>query len=546
MKDKHFKLILEDEGMDVYMPRDTQDWGYRYGPSIMVHDGIAEAWFATPGDGYEADWFSYRRSEDGGKTWSYEKVMMAPTPDSIDWFSVCDPGVIKYGDYYYIGYTSTLFADGGGVGNNAYVARSKSPTGPFEKWNGNGWGEHRETEHGTYHWIGQAAPVVYFDGEWRDWGIGEFSFVVVGTTLYMYYTRTRKNLDGVGESDTCVATADITDENWPASIVDHGVAFHRDAPGMDSMDVVYCEDLEKFIGLSTASRFHEDSFLAVFESDDGLRFRRVNDIREKTRFMCHNCGISGDELHHIKSGDLMILGYAYGNLWGNWGTHFHTYRFEAMDEDYYSEINLPCNCAPMEKWPKEEHLDHSCLTMAHKHYIRVYVGEEQPIDIVTFNVCYDRAFVYDAVFSNYDTEIVEICGTKVIGKKPGYTYVDATLGDLSCQFLIYVREKDNPFDDNDRTLISFTPMQKNYTVSMEQKEKKQIRGTVRYRGGYWYETGEQEHGVSFTVSDPAVIAMDEKGIIHPKKTGSTVVTVTCGNISFDVNVTVISETPCVC
>lgn len=80
MKDKHFKLILEDEGMDVYMPRDTQDWGYRYGPSIMVHDGIAEAWFATPGDGYEADWFSYRRSEDGGKTWSYEKVMMAPTP----------------------------------------------------------------------------------------------------------------------------------------------------------------------------------------------------------------------------------------------------------------------------------------------------------------------------------------------------------------------------------------------------------------------------------------------------------------------------------
>lgn len=139
--DKHFRLILKDEGQDIYMPRQCQSWGYRYGPSIMVHGDICEAWFASPGDGYEADWFTYRHSEDGGRTWSEERVVMTPVPNSMDWFSVCDPAVFKYGKYYYIGYTSTVFANGGGVCNNGFVARSTSPTGPFERWCGNGWGE---------------------------------------------------------------------------------------------------------------------------------------------------------------------------------------------------------------------------------------------------------------------------------------------------------------------------------------------------------------------------------------------------------------------
>ena len=47
--EKHFRLILKDEGQDIYMPRQCQSWGYRYGPSIMVHGDICEAWFASPG-----------------------------------------------------------------------------------------------------------------------------------------------------------------------------------------------------------------------------------------------------------------------------------------------------------------------------------------------------------------------------------------------------------------------------------------------------------------------------------------------------------------
>ena len=234
MTKKHFRLILPDEGQDIFMLRKGQEWGYRYGPSIMVHDGICEGWFASPGDCFEADWFTYRRSTDGGKTWSDERVVMTPTPHSMDWFSVCDPAVFKYGDYYYIGYTSTIFADAGGVCNNGFVARSASPTGPFEKWNGNGWGETRETANGTLHWIGKPAPVIYYDEDWHDWGAGEFSFVVKDTTLYIYYTWSSRKADGSLYSETRVATADVTDPNWPGHLTYHGTAAVRNSGSNDS------------------------------------------------------------------------------------------------------------------------------------------------------------------------------------------------------------------------------------------------------------------------------------------------------------------------
>ena len=57
---KHFKLQIPDAGMDVYMPRETQSWGYRYGPSIMVEGDVCRTWLASPGDCFEADWFTYR------------------------------------------------------------------------------------------------------------------------------------------------------------------------------------------------------------------------------------------------------------------------------------------------------------------------------------------------------------------------------------------------------------------------------------------------------------------------------------------------------
>ncbi len=110
------------------------------------------------------DQASYQRSTDGGRTWSEEVMTLKPTEFSSDHFSVCDPGVAYWNGYYYIGYTST--ENPGMTENYAYVARGQNPDGPWEKWNGNGWG-------------GDPEPVVVFDGTPTQFGAGEPSIVVL-------------------------------------------------------------------------------------------------------------------------------------------------------------------------------------------------------------------------------------------------------------------------------------------------------------------------------------------------------------------------------
>ncbi len=540
-QDLHFHLHLADEGRDIYMPRKSQSWGYRYGPSIMCHDGICEAWFASPGDAFEADWFTYRRSEDGGKTWTEERVVMSPVPDSMDWFSVCDPAVIKYGDYYYIGYTSTIFANGGGVCNNGFIGRSKSPTGPFERWTGNGWGEMRISSDGTVcNWLGKPAPVIYFDEGWRNWGAGEFSFVIKDETIYIYYTWTSKNLDG-WFSQTRVATADITDENWPATIVQRGVASVRTSGRNDSYDVVYCEDLDKFIALSTDGRFTEDSFLAVYESTDGLRFERVNQIKEKTGWMLHNCGISGDEHHHIKTGDTMLLAYAYGNKWGCWGTRLHDYTFTLTEQAFVDETALMNVHHEIEKIDDPVEYTPTMLYLHKPHFMRVQVGETEAIPMMIGNVTYDMKPAGDGVeFSNYDTDIVSINGGSLTARKPGYTYVTAKLGDLACEFLVYVTEGEpdawcswQPYPEKE--VVSFVPLITEYRASLAARESKQVRGLATYADSSWFELCGSD-GVSYINHDPELFEITPDGHVVPAsdRCGQGSITVVCGEHSFEV------------
>lgn len=545
---KHFKLILPDDGRDLYAPCESQTWGYRYGPTIMVEGNVCHAWFATPGDGCEADWFTYRRSEDGGKTWTEERMVMKPVPDSMDWFSVCDPAVIKYGEWYYMGYTSTIFANGGGVCNNGFIARSKSPDGPFERWTGKGWGETRETAEGTLHWLGQPAPVIYYDEDWHHWGAGEFSFVIKDDLLYAYYTWSSADADGKPIQETRVATADITDENWPAHLVQRGTAMKRIGGGNDSYDMVYCEDLDKFVALSTDLRFSENSYLAVCESDDGLRFRHVGCIKAHTSQMCHNCGISGDEHHHIKSGDTLLLSYAHGNKWGKWATRIQDYSFEATNDDFYDEKDLSNvkNEITFSDDPKEHRT--TLLFIGDHHRVRVKEGDSAFIPTTIGNVAYDmRRVTENVVYSNYDPSIVEIRDSVAYGKKAGYTYAVAERDGCSCEFLITVIGKDEvrttewqdwkPYPEKE--VVAFEPMIPAYTASLYRREMKQIRGMATYADGCRFELCGDD-GVTYQNNAPDLITIRPDGNVVPMgKTGTTTVTVTCGACSFDVTFTVI-------
>lgn len=310
----------------------TGNYKYRYGPSIIMNtDGTIDAWFSAPGHNGKADEFTWRRSSDGGQSWTAEQTVMTggTKGQDLDWWSVCDPGAAYFDGYYYMGYTSTTntSSDGGlqGLENDLFIARSTSPSGPWQKWNGSGWGGHPQ-------------PIIeYDDAVAGAWGIGEPSIVVKDNTIYIYYTY-----NSGGTPLTRVATAPRSNPNWPGSLTLHGTAVDKawlaehDGVGTDnplrgtydSRDVKYVEDYDLFYAFHTSWRITQQSRLSVWTSRDGLTFTYLGDVSGNVVKYAHNMGVSGDGLGHVNLSKTQYVSYAYSpadatdRAHGAWSTYW--------------------------------------------------------------------------------------------------------------------------------------------------------------------------------------------------------------------------------
>ena len=296
---------VQEGGYNIYL---NEGYGYRYGPSFIKYDdGTMDAWFASPGENGEWDWIRYKHYN--GKTWGKEEVVLTPSDFGLDHYSVCDPGVIFFDDYYYLAYTSTTDLDG--YNNQLFVARSKNPNGPFEKWNGDGWG-------------GDPEPFIEYADDPKCWGAGEASFVIYDDDLYIYYSWI--NPDG---DVTKLAKADLC-EDWPKTIRFKGNCYYKQN-AQDSCDVVYIDELDKFVAFSTMYRFTENSSIAIFTSDNGSDFELSDIVNDDIRRYCHNMGISKNPDGHIHLDDDLFIGYAYGPSWGRWSTMFQNIKLKLFE-----------------------------------------------------------------------------------------------------------------------------------------------------------------------------------------------------------------------
>jgi len=301
--------VISYPGWVIYSP--SSSWGYRYGPSIIINeDDSVDVWFASEGSGDEVDWIRHRKSYDGGVTWGSETVALRPTPGSVDAWSVCDPGVINFGGYYYIGYTSTTESTTG-TDNDVFVARSTSPTGGFEKWNGSGWG-------------GNPQPFIVFTGTAGAWGAGEPSFVLKDNTIYIYYTWRD------GTNQTRIRTASALNPNWPGDTTYQGVAAEL-SYSEDSLDVKYIDHKQKFVAVSVRDRWTDNSSISIRISTDGLTFTLVDSLTDYIQTKAHNSGISGTPEGHIDLEDDNFVSYSYegdGDSWGHWHTYLNPIEIE--------------------------------------------------------------------------------------------------------------------------------------------------------------------------------------------------------------------------
>ena len=303
-----------EPGWAMFSPYDS-DHTYRYGPTSIINaDGSIDMWMSSnPSSAGGWDSIRYRRSVDHGLSWLPETVALQPTPGANDALSTCDPGVLKSGNYYYLAYTSTLYSNA--TRNEVYVARSTSPSGGFEKWNGTGWG-------------GNPEAFIEFTGPADQPGAGEPSLVLKDGTIYIYYTWNSVDSSGQTIHETRVSTASASDANWPATVAYRGVAASRSvASDEDSMDVKYVDAYHKFIGLTVSSRFSPDSSIHVWESDDGLTFNSSAYVQENTQDWAHNIGLSGTADGHWDVGQNNFVAYAYSAddtvSWGWWHTSFN-------------------------------------------------------------------------------------------------------------------------------------------------------------------------------------------------------------------------------
>lgn len=420
---KYIKIDAIDEGVDIYAPSEGKSFGYRYGPTILKNaDGSIDAYFAAPGTVGEWDWIIYRHSPDGGETWTDEKAVLKPTPDSPDFYSCCDPGVVKVGSYYYLGYTSTT--NEAGVDNNVFVARSKNPDGPFEKWNGSGWG-------------GRPEAIVDYTGDVSAFGAGEPSFVVKGDTLYIYYTW-----KDAGVNQTRVAVADATDENWPATMEYKGVAIdYKNYMSADSADIKYVEDFGKFVAINTIERFTTNSFIGCFVSDDGITFRESCVIKENISHCCHNAGISSRPNGHIRLDDGVYLAYAYGDIWAYWSTRMNEVKLTLADAPDYSELekeNIKTAIVPAENtW----YVNYVGITTTEQEYELSVSDKGTKLELYKVDKDFSCKKIRTGVtFTDYDESIISFKGLKIIPESVGETFVTVNWKGYTDSFLVRVKQ----------------------------------------------------------------------------------------------------------
>ena len=531
--DKVIDMDVTDLGYDIYRLPEDQSWGYRYGVTYLYDENsdTVHAYFACVGTiAGEWDWISYRRSDDGGNTWSEEKIVLTPTQGSMDHFSNCDPGVVYFNGYYYLGYTSTLNETG--ACNNIFVARSENPDGPFEKWNGSGWGGY------------EPQPIFYYNEDYGKFGMGEPSFVELNGTLYIYYTNAAPS----GEY-TMVATADATNENWPATIQHRGTAVKKNT---DSLDVKYVEEWGKFIGIATGSRMGPSSYVAVYESNDGLTFELVDAVRENTYSHLHNAGISSRRNGHINltedAAKLRVI-YAYGEGWGTWNTRVQPITLKLSDgNDLNAERAKPCikEFVRGEAVPEGER-EMSMIRADQDVYVQHLGRGSFSLRINIYDTYFQKTVLRKGTegvtFKVRDESVctIDAATWKVDLKGVGTTAVELWYGDLVSLFFVRVTEEKE--DGSARDAVELVPVWDTYTIYLGERAlyKPQLRAQMKWADGSfteYYVSNEQKDDMTFTGYDQSIISITDKGVVTALKVGETEVTLTLKNKTCTIKVVV--------
>jgi hypothetical protein len=295
------------------------------------------------------------------------------------------------------------------------------------------------------------------------------------------------------------------------------------------------------VGVATGSRMGPSSYLAFYESNDGLTFELVEAVREGTLTHLHNAGLSSRRNGHIRlseDADKLRVIYAHGEGWGTWNTRVQPISMTlSSGNDLNAERAKPCL--------KEEFVRGEAISKADR-YVAMIRPEQDvyayTLDKGHFNI---RLNKYDAYFEDtslkrgtdgvtfkvHDESVCTIDNDswKVTLVGVGTTAVEVWYNDIS--FLFHIRVTEEPENDGRPTQpVEWTPVHDTYVIYLGERSiyQPQLRAQMKWGDGSFTEffVTDSEAKITFTDYDQSIISVNDKGIVTALKTGETEVTLT--------------------
>ncbi len=484
---------------------------------IQYKNGNIDGWYTVTGSNTGETWIVHNAYDYNKKTWSAYKSVIQTESGTLDSYSVSQPSAIKVGDYYYIAYTGSSNNEEGTQGNcsGIFVARAANPEGPYQKWNGEGWG-------------GAPRPFIYYDGPDTMQGASGASLIELDGTLYIYYTWNSADLSGNPVNEIRLAKSSAADQNWPGALQTYGSVCKGKGRTSD-IEVKYSEETGKMFAIGIESVSDEDSAIVCFEGNTPELLTRVSSVRSGVYNFISSIGISGSVNGHIRAQNVStpFVMYSYESAAGNGYTYRISWSAARLYLAEHTDISgKPGYLNDGAYITSTSGNDNEIMSIyAELAYQELMLGDTKSIALSVMDqkgniTALPESRKTDVQFSDYDEEIIEIENLVCRPLKSGVTKVKVALDGAYSYFTVAVY---GDMNDKQESITSIQSFHDPVRISFSDKSAVQLRALAVNSDG----TCEEVYSnITYSGYDKDIININSEGNVIPVSEGKTEVTMT--------------------
>lgn len=484
---------------------------------IQYKNGNIDAWYTVSGAMTGETWIVHNTYDFDKQKWSAYKSVIQTESGALDSYAVSQPSAVKIGDFYYVAYTGSSNNEEGTQGNcsGIFVARAKQAEGPYEKWNGEGWG-------------GSSKPFIYYDGPDTMPGASGVSLVELDGTLYIYYTWNSADLSGNPVSEIRLGKASAEDPDWPGALQPYGSVCKGKGQTSD-LEVKYSEETGKMFAVGIEAVSDTDSAIVCFEGNTPELLTRVSAVRSGIYNSISSIGISGSVNGHIRTPGTYkpFIMYSYESAAGNGYTYrigWTTARlFLAEHTDISGKPGYLTDGAYITSSSVKE--TEIMSVYADLGYQELVMDAAKPISLSVMDQKGNIAPLpeerkADVVFTDYDEEIIRIENAVCRPLKSGITKVRVSLDGADSYFTVAVYENLNEKQD---VILSVAGFCDTVRVSLSEKAAVQLRAFAKNSDGTCWEI---YRDITYSGYNKEIVCVNSEGLVIPVSEGKTEVTMT--------------------